>query len=459
MARRLTQDEVIKNIHDKVGDEYTLVSEYKNANAPIKMRHNKCCNPNGFHIWDTTYHNFMDSNRRCPCESHQVKITTEDFNKRLKEIHPNLTCVGEYINSGTKVNIHCSVCGFTFPRSPDTFWSKDSPGCPVCNKSKINYAIQGYNDLWTTNKKVAALLKDKNWGCTHTYYTREKTDFICPHCGGILHKMPSLVFNQTNGKVTCSHCSDGISYPEKFFSSVLNQLNITNFISQLTSSCYEWVGKYRYDFYLKDINCIVETHGGQHSEPEQMEIDLKKKELALSNGIDLYIEIDCSKSDMQWIKNSILNSKLAELYDLSNIDWKICHKFALKSIVADVCNYYKENNSTIPQIAKVFRLSDVTILRYLNKGNEIGLCDFDAEKNKSYAHSEAWKNSPELQKHIRPVYCHELNVVVDSVLEAKQKYKAYNLHEVCGNPNRTTGGYHWDYVDELSEDILKKITY
>ena len=104
-------------------------------------------------------------------------------------------------------------------------------------------------------------------------------------------------------------------------------------------------------------------------------------------------------------------------------------------------------------------MSDVTILRYLNKGNDVGLCDFDAEKNKSFAHSEAWKNSPELQKHIRPVYCHELNVVVDSVLEAKQKYKAYNLHEVCGNPNRTTGGYHWDYVDELSEDILKKITY
>lgn len=160
---------------------------------------------------------------------------------------------------------------------------------------------------------------------------------------------------------------------------------------------------------------------------------------------------------MQWIKNSILNSKLAEFYDLSNIDWKECHNFALKPIVAEVCNYYKENNNTIPQIAKVFKLSDVTILRYLNKGKEIGLCDFDAEKNKSFAHSEAWKNSFGLQKHIRSVYCHELNIVVNSVTEAQRKYKAYRLHEVCGNPNRTSGGYHWDYVDELSEDILNKL--
>lgn len=463
--RRLMQEEVLKNIYDKVGGEYTVLGEYKNANAKLKMRHNRCCHPDGFYIWDTTYHNFMDSNSRCPCESHQVKITTEDFNKRLRELYPTLTCVSEYINSGTNVDIYCSKCGFTFQRTPDNIFSKNSTGCPVCNKSKINYAIKGYNDIWTTHPEVACLLKDKDWGYTHTYYTHEKTDFICPRCGNILHKIPSVVFNNQNGKVACSHCSDGMSYPEKFFASVLNQLGIDDYITQLNSSHYDWIGKYRYDFFFNGINCIVETHGLQHYKDtlmygnyrDQKEIDIKKRELAISNGISKYIEIDCRISDMEWIKNSILHSEFAQLFDLSKIDWEKCHRSALKSLIVEVCNAYKNTNMLVPQLAKEFNLSDVTILRYLNRGKAAGLCDFDAEANKSLAHREAWKNSLDLQKQRRPVYCHELNTVVESVNEAKRKYHAYGLSKICGDPQRTSGGYHWSYVDQLSEDILTKI--
>lgn len=464
MARKLTQEEVVKNIYNKVGDEYTLLSEYKNANTKLKMRHNKCCHPDGFYIWDITYHNFMDSNHRCPYESHQVKITTDDFNKKLQEINPSLTCMSEYINSGTDVDIYCSKCGFTFKRTPENLFSINGGRCPICNKSKINYVIKGYNDIWTTNPNVASLLKDKNWGYTHTYNTHEKTEFICPRCGKILYKIPSIVYND-KGEIVCNYCSDGISYPEKFFIAVLNQLNINDYITQLNSSYYKWIGKYRYDFYLKSINCIVETHGGQHYEEfanqeyfnKQSDIDIKKKKLAISNGIKLYIELDCRHSNMEWIKNSILNSELTHYFDLKDIDWKECDRFALKSLMVDVCNCYKNTNMSVHQLSIKFDLSDMTVLRYLKNGNSIGLCRFDAECNKSYAHKEAWKNSDKLKKQKRPVYCHELNLVVESVSEAQRKYHVSRLREICGNPQRTSGGYHWSYVDQLSEDILARI--
>ena len=462
MARRLTQDEVIKNIYDAVGDEYTLLGEYKNSNTKIKMRHNKCCHPDGFYVWDITYHGFIDNGHRCPCESNQVKITTDDVNKRLHKDYPTLTVISKYTNSRTRMDIHCSKCNFIFKRSYDNLFGKTFLGCPVCNNVKISYAIKGYNDLWTTHPEVANLLKDKAWGYTHTYNTHEKTDFICPHCGKILNKLPSLIVNK-NGKITCNYCSDGISYPEKFFMAMLMQLNVDDYIPQLNASDYRWINKYKYDFYLKHINCIVETHGLQHYEnsiygnvDKQIQIDIKKKKLALENGIDLYIELDCRYSNVDWIKNSILNSELSRIFDLSNIDWNECGKQANNSLMVEICRVYNNEKTLIPNLAKKFNLSDVSILKYLNKGNELGLCDFDAEKNKSYAHSEAWKTSTKLQEQKTPVYCHELGIIVESQNEAKRKYNAYNLRKVCGNPNRTSGGYHWSFIWQLSEDILSK---
>ena len=47
-----------------------------------------------------------------------------------------------------------------------------------------------------------------------------------------------------------------------------------------------------------------------------------KENLVLSNGIVNYIQLDCHKSSMKYIKQSILNNeKMGELFDLTKIDW------------------------------------------------------------------------------------------------------------------------------------------
>ena len=52
----------------------------------------------------------------------------------------------------------------------------------------------------------------------------------------------------------------------------------------------------------------------------KLKIDLYKQNLALINGIENYIIIDCSKSDLDYIKPNILKSKLNEMFDLNNIN-------------------------------------------------------------------------------------------------------------------------------------------
>ena len=94
-------------------------------------------------------------------------------------------------------------------------------------------------------------------------------------------------------------------------------------------------GKKVYDFFLTKYNTIIETHGIQHYEDyftriskrarnssEEQENDIIKQELAKNNNINNYISVNCRESNMNFIKNSILNCQLNNLFDLSQIDWE-----------------------------------------------------------------------------------------------------------------------------------------
>lgn len=145
----------------------------------------------------------------------------------------------------------------------------------------------------------------------------------------------------------------------------------------------------RYDFYFKFNNkgFIHETHGRQHYEKtgenskfiktlkEEQENDRIKKQLALNNGIkeENYIVIDCRKSELEFIKNNILKSRLNELFDLSKIDWLKAEEFALSNRVKEACELW--NNIQIKNIKEIeikMNLSKTTIIDYLKRGEKLG---------------------------------------------------------------------------------------
>ena len=285
----------------------------------------------------------------------------------------------------------CNVCGWVEGWSEEShIMGNKKQGCSCCDGRTI---VLGINTIWDTDRWIYDLGVTEEGAKTHTRGTHDKIKIICPDCGKIMYKTTSNIFK--NKSIGCS-CSDKISYGEKLMYSILKQLKL-NFKTQLTKANFSWCDKYRYDFYFELNNkCyVIEVHGLQHYEEctgnwknklkEQKENDRIKKELALNNGIkeENYIVIDCRKSELEWIKNNkngILNSKLNELFDLSNTNWLKAEEFTCSNLIKIACDYKRDNlELTTIDIGKIMGYNSNTICSWLKKGNSFGWCEYIAK--------------------------------------------------------------------------------
>jgi hypothetical protein len=180
-------------------------------------------------------------------------------------------------------------------------------------------------------------------------------------------------------------CSDGVSFPNKFLCEVLNQLNV----NYETEKTFEWSDNKRYDIYIPDINCIIENHGIQHYEyafdklsdnartlQEEQYNDILKQNMAIMNGVDYYIVLDCRKSETEWIKKSILNSQLSNIFDFSSINWDRCLEFASTNLIYEVARLWNDGNVR-RQIQEKLKIGKQTALNYLHRATELGWCNYD----------------------------------------------------------------------------------
>lgn len=167
---------------------------------------------------------------------------------------------------------------------------------------------------------------------------------------------------------------------------MLNQLGI----DYVHDKSISWSNNKRYDFYIEKYNLIIETHGEQHYdknkqwngntiETERLN-DEDKFNMAISNGIESYIVLDCRKSDGSYIKNSILNSDLSKLFDLSQVDWNKCERDSYKSNIVKSCDLWNCGLHSTKDIASQLHLNRVTVINYLNKGAKYGICDYNGKK-------------------------------------------------------------------------------
>lgn len=303
----------------------------------------------------------------------------------------------------------CNICGWNNGwKSESKLYHRES-GCQCCQNQIV---VKGINDLATTNPEFVKYFDNINDTYVHTKASNKKVNLHCPSCN--YHKIMTVHTLYQQG-FSCPICEDGYSYPEKLLHIILQELNI-DYIFQLTKKYFSWCGKYRYDFYLPKYNCIIEVHGSQHydnifingrSQSEEFNNDKNKKVLALNNNIQHYIIIDARKSDLLYIKQSILNSKLVDFLDLSNLNWNLCGEKASSSLVIDVCKYYeshKNNNDfTIKEISTYFNISRSCIIKYLKKGNTIGLCDYNEKEMQRKTGLKNGKNN------MKDIYVYDIN--------------------------------------------------
>ena len=249
-----------------------------------------------------------------------------------------------------------------------------------------------------------------------------------------------LVYKIIRG-IYCEYCSDGVSIPEKFVSSVLSQLNI-DCIKQYN---LYWSNNRKYDFYIPNLNMIIETHGGQHYNEcnltkrtlkEELENDNLKKELALKNGIENYIIIDCRHSTLEWLKENVIK-ELGNLFNLNNINWEEIWLNCQNSLVIQAVNLWNKGLS-VNDIANELKYNKFTIIRYLKQGYKIGLCDYTTETSCKRGYE---KNKGRGNPRAKFVICLTTNKIFDTIEEGAKYYNVCrsSISQCCNGKLKSAG--------------------
>lgn len=311
--------------------------------------------------------------------------------------------------------------------------------------------ILGETDLWSTHPEIAKQLKDKEIGYTLKAGSNKEVIFVCPICNT---EVKARVNRWINGEKKCTKCNDKIPYPEKFIFNLLEQLLKSDFDYQ---TIYTWAKNKKYDFSLFNKTCIIETHGNQHYDENTMfsdslnevqKNDKLKEQLAKENGIQHYIVLDCRKSELEWIKKSVMESELPILLNFKedDIDWNECHKNSLKSFVYKSCELWNANNYSVVDIAKMLKVSTPTVRKYLKNGAVLGICNYNPNE-------EIEKKNTNL---MISIVCLNNSQIYNSVTEAS---KLFNITKgmICAcckgkqkyTTNKKTGEQlTWMYYDE-----------
>ena len=384
----------------------------------------------------------------------------------------------EYITLNQKwYKYHCNKCGNEDWISCNNLLYNDR-GCNLCCKFSKRIVV-GYNDIPTIAPWMVKYFKNEKDLLDTAPRSDKPKEMICPFCKTEKMFTPNKLFYRHS--IGCN-CSDNVPYSEKFMFSVLKQLNI-EFIWQVTKNDFKWVGNYRYDFYFKYNNedYIIETHGGQHYKDqkrgrtleEEQENDRLKYELAINNEIkpENYIVIDCRSVEYDYIKNSILNSNLNKLFNLSKIDWHKVYQYADKNIVKEICDYWhieKEingNEITTGTLKDIFSTSYNTIIPALKKGTKYGWCNYNPKEELYKAHVMAAKISGE--KYSKPLVAYKDSEIIGYFRNAEEcakkleniygfEFKNNSIRRVCTKERKTYKGFVFEYISkEQYEEFIK----
>ena len=155
-----------------------LLSEYKGSTQPIKARSLICG-----HAFETLAYRlsgtkmFVHGCPKCGAKTRAAKGSAVEFKKLMKETHPHLKVIGEYVNRTTKIDMHCKLCKIDFKGLPHRLLTAKY-GCVECSRSQTGYkrteykikgkrlTLQGYEHHFakTLAKKRPELFKELQSG-------------------------------------------------------------------------------------------------------------------------------------------------------------------------------------------------------------------------------------------------------------------------------------------------------
>lgn len=284
--------EKARKIH-KMKYDYSQV-EYVNNNTKVKI----LCEKHGY--FEQTPNSHLNGNGCLKC-SGLKKLTTEEFIEKSKKIHEekyNYSLVN-YKNTKTKVKIICSEHG-VFEQSPFAHLHQKQ-GCPECGGTK---KMNSEKFILKSNE-----IHNNFYNYSEVNYINDRTKIIiiCPKHGEF--KQTPHAHLQKQG---CPLCRE--SKGEKIIRAFLLK-NKIKFRKNKTFKNCRYKRLLKFDFYLPEINIIIEFDGIQHFNSYEFfggDKDFKDRQLR-----DQIKNEYCKKNNIKLIRlknlktiNSILKKEL-----------------------------------------------------------------------------------------------------------------------------------------------------
>lgn len=275
---------------------------------------------------------------------------------------------------------------------------------------------------------------------------------------------------------TCDYCSDKISYPEKVVFILLKLLGVKykyqkrfDWSKKVCFPCDKKPTDKIYDFYIPSLETIIEVNGELHYQESKWsnsrplsyikDNDKYKKELAIKNGIIKYITLNCLVSDFEYIKESVIESELNEILDLSSVNWNEINTLTYSSLMKTCSNLWNDGVKSTKQIAETLGLSKQTVITYLKKMSSVGICDYDPKLE--------LKNGAKYtqQKRKKEIICLDNGLIFDSAIDCSrdsanvfgESLCQSKINLVCLNKRNHHKGYHFKYTENLTDE--EKIRY
>lgn len=170
---RKTHEQFLEKVHDLVGDEYTVLEEYKNNKTQIKFKHNLC-----EHEYSVRPDGFLRGRARCPKCAGILKRTHEQFVQEVYElIGDEYIVLEDFRDSKTKIKFKHNVCGYKYPVTPYDFFSgKRCPKCAGNIKKTHEQFVREVHDITGNEytvlgeyKNNKTLIKLKHNSCGYKY--------------------------------------------------------------------------------------------------------------------------------------------------------------------------------------------------------------------------------------------------------------------------------------------------
>ncbi|ANH50535.1 homing endonuclease [Staphylococcus phage pSco-10] len=258
MARRMTTEEFKNKLFSKVKDEYNLLSEYTNNHTKVLIQHNsENCNHHKYWVRPKS----VLEGTRCPECNNKTKgkktKTTEQFKKELYNIvGEEYILVGEYNGVYNKVTLRHTECNKEWEVTPNAFISSHSR-CWYCRIKSHNLSQRKPHEVFVKEVKDRYGSDYKVLG---TYINSKNKILVRHKCGTEWEIKPNHLLTRD----MCPTCK--MSIGEKHVEKYLNSRDI-KFETQKKFSDLVYKRNLSYDFYLPELNILIEYNGAQHYMP------------------------------------------------------------------------------------------------------------------------------------------------------------------------------------------------